>query len=250
MLATKILILLFFLINSNFKIISANAQVRDFDLKPPPESGYAEQNAPTKIEMDDNTSLQKNLSNLASGTEIPSSSFTGKRIRLKLDSYIDPKISMVGDYFKASILEDIYLPLSKPVLLIPKGTWVRGRISFVKKPTLFSMTADLAVKLDELTTPLAESIPINSSLDFEEGFLNEEGLLNPKNVSRRNSSDQELQDNFQNVTISSDLNGLEVVGKILEGSITALYYPTGNLTFYKGQELQLIVDKDISLVAN
>ncbi len=184
----------------------------------------------------------------ASATSIP----LDTRLRMSVDSPADAKLSMIGDYFKAHILEDFYIPSTPPQLVVPKGAWVRGHISFIKKPSVFSMAGKIGLHLDQLVTPTGEVVPLDAELDIQQGIVNNQGILDPMTNygTKALEPTQKLLDSNTGKAISVATLGTPVIGTLVAGSLTALFSYGDNITLTKGQELQIVLKKDIQLTIN
>ena len=185
---------------------------------------------------------------IAKSTSIP----VDTRLRLIIDNYIDATQAMVGDYFKAHILEDFYIPMEPPQLIVPRGSWIRGRVSLVKKPSLFSMAGKIGLHLNQLVTPFGDVTLLDAELDVQQGIVNEQGLLDPMTNfgTKAIEPTQDLLDTSQGKLVSVATLGTPVVGALVAGSLIALFSQGDNITLTKGQELQIILKKDIQLNLN
>ncbi len=174
------------------------------------------------------------------------------RLRLVVDNYIDAAVSMLGDYFKAHVLEDFYIPTDPPQLVIPKGAWVRGRLSFLKKPSIFSMAGKIGLHLDQLVSPFGEVTLLDAELDIQQGIVNDQGLLDPMTNfgTKALEPTQNLLDTTQGKLVSVVTLGTPVVGTLVTGSLIALFSQGDNVSLSRGQELQVVLKKDIQLNLN
>ena len=238
-----------------FSLSSSSAQEADLTLRSPvklEELNNSDENIPSPIEVktlpDFPIKINKN---------IPVQLNT--RLRLIVDSYIDSKKAKTGDYFKAHVLDDFYLPsplplpLEPPQLIVPKGSWVRGRISYLKRPIIFSKTGKMKIHLDHLTTPSGEITPLNAELNVIQGVENEDengqGFLMPLHYDQSKTplSEQE-QSSLGGVDLSGGNGNLlrSIVQYLLNGSLIALVPLEDNINFIKGQELQVVLKKEIN----
>ena len=147
---------------------------------------------------------------------------------------------------------DFYIPTEPPQLVIPKGSWVRGRVSFIKKPTIFSKAGKIGLYLDQLTTPFGEVTPLDAQLDVQQGIVNEQGLLDPMTNygTKALEPTQKLLETTQGKTISVIGLGTPVIGALVTGSLIALFSQGDNIMLNQGQELQIVLKKDIQLTVN
>ena len=170
-------------------------------------------------------------------------------LRLVVQETLSAKKSKLGDEFKAKVSQDFYLEGDFRKLIIPKDSWIRGKVSFVKKPGLISRSGKLGIKLDSLITPQADYVPLNADLIFAEGMVNEQGLLDPQTGFK----DKAIQPTKK--LLSSDTGkiasvatlGVPVMGTLVAGSVIALFSHGDSASVAKGQELQIVLTKDTNL---
>ena len=212
----------------NFRVYVC-AQINDTEVLLPVDSQNIQENAPSKIDIDE---LRKSTVT----TGFPDSIVIDKKLKIKTETFIDPKQSMSGDFFKAQVSEDLFLPLpsEQPFLIISQGSWITGRLSHVKKPTLFSMSVKVTIGLDQLTTPTGEIIPLSANLELQENYASD---LTPPTDSPA-------------VLVSSSFLDKEIAGKLIDGLLVGLFTQSENLIVYKGQELQILLNKTLQFVSN
>jgi hypothetical protein len=231
-----------------------SSMVYGLDLKAPIENQTEGSNNPSNIELKKIPNfpnvIKKSSAHKvsANATSIP----LDTRLRLGVDSPLDAKLSKLGDYFKAHIIEDFYIPSTPPQLVVPRGSWVRGHISFLKKPSVFSMAGKIGLHLDQLVTPVGEVIPLDAELDIQQGIVNASGILDPMTGfgTKAMEPTQNLLDSTTGRVISVATLGTPVVGALVGGSLIALFSYGDNITLSRGQELQIVLKKDIQLTIN
>ena len=219
-----------------FNVLQVTAQVADLTLKSPFESDKPEENNPTQIEI-------KTIPNFPKPPLSRGSFHIDSRLKLSLDTFINTKTAMAGDFFKARVLEDFFIPTNPPALIIPKGTWVRGRVSYIKKPGLFIKTGKIGLHLDYLTTSLGDIVPLNAELIVQQGIINENGILYPLSTSKL--PNQALPESLNTISISN--LDTKAAGSLVNGSLFVLFAQGDNVTLNQGQELQVVLIKDINL---
>jgi hypothetical protein len=171
------------------------------------------------------------------------------RLRIEVESPLSAEYSRLGDLFKARVLEDFYLEGDFRKILIPKKSWIRGTVSYVKKPRLLSRAGKLGIKLDSLLTPQGDYVPLDADLSFMQGVVNENGLLDPQTKF----SDKAMEptnkllgtETGRNVSIAT--LGIPVAGTLVAGTVVALFSDGDDASVYKGQELQILVNRDLDL---
>ena len=209
-----------------------SAQVTDLSLWPPQDLNKLDSqkgNLPSSIDINEIPYIEtvENYDKLNGRIRIRNGRNL-TRLRLIVDSFVDVKKTMTGDYFKAYTQEDFYI--------IPKGSWLRGHISYIKKPNIIFMSGKLKVNFDQLITPYGEVTPLISNIDIQEGIADENGLLNPL-IKESNQSKGVWPHAPTKVTTENNFDA----GSLLDGSLTGLtpQFSSGNLA--RGQELQIVV---------
>lgn len=247
------LIFVFFFVLVTIHPLSIFSQESDLSLRPPFNlngSKEVEGSIPSDIEFDNIPNFPKKTSSQKRISVNPKIIPVDSRLRLSVDSFINPKTSMAGDYFKAHVLEDFYLCTELPQLVIPRGSWIRGRVSFVKKPSIFAKSGKLKLRLDKLITPLGEIYLIDSELLIQQGVVNDKGLLDPilgTAVEKNNKQVlNSLSDINQYKQATTSLTS-DIVRYLLNGSLITLIASNDSSTLSRGQEVQLVLKKDIQL---
>lgn len=171
------------------------------------------------------------------------------RLRMVVESPLSAEESEVGETFKAKVRDDFYLEGDFRKLIIPKDSWVRGRVSYVKKPRLLSRSGKLGIKLDSLVTPQGDYVPLDADLTFMAGVVNENGLLDPQTGygDKALEPTQALLDSTTGKVVSVATVGVPVVGSLVAGSMIALFSHGDAASVYPGQELQIIITRNTDL---
>ena len=233
----KNLFLLFLIIclfiTSHESQISANDSL---SLKVPLQENEPQENLPSQINLSTIPNFPKPG---VSNTTIP----LNTSLKLVVDNFLDTKTAMIGDYFKAHVLEDFYIQTDPPQLILPKGSWIRGRISFLKRPNFFIKTAKISLYLDQLVTPLGETLVLDTELDVQKGILNENGWLRPQTVK---STDTQVWP----ISIPVSNIGIPLIKNLLTGKLYALFSQNDTTTLSKGQELQIVLQRNVQLTGN
>lgn len=233
------------------------AQVGEFPLQVPPRfetTNKQEDNIPSQIEVEKISNFPQIIKK-TSGQRISATQAAfnlNSRLRISVDSSLYAKTAMIGDYFKAHTIEDFYIPTESPQLLIPKGSWVRGRISSLKKPNILIMSGKIGIHLDQIATPLGDVTPLSAEIDIQQGLLNNEGILDPliNPSNKTQGANQPVYINLPAKTISAKNLGFSLVNKLVSGSLLALFSEGDNISLHKGQELQIVLKNDINLDPN
>lgn len=178
------------------------------------------------------------------------------RMRLVLETAVDAKTSTPGDIFEAHVKDDIFYGT---VLLLAKGSLVRGRVFEVTKPRLLSRAAKIGLKLEQIVTPSGEVIPLDAALEFQKGTTNQKGQLDPgTNFGTR------VESNLKAVTGMSSTGaargaliaanvatlGAPAIATAIGGSAVAIFRSGDNVSLIPGQELEVQLTNDLGLQIN
>lgn len=171
------------------------------------------------------------------------------RLRMIVETALSANSASIGDNFKAKVLDDFYLTGDYRKLIIPKNSWIRGKVSAVKKPRLLSRSGKLGIKLDALITPQADYVPLDADLTFMAGVVNDVGLLDPQTgfSSKAMAPTQNLLSSGKGKAVSIATVGVPVMGTLLAGSMVALFSHGDSASVYKGQELQIVITRNTDL---
>ena len=221
----SILSCLFFLLFSVLCLLSSG-------LKAPLEKDIAEENLPSLVNIKEIPFFPIN-SNIDQ-TFVP----LNLRMKLAFDDFVDIRKTSRGDVFKAHVLADFYLTPDATELLIPKGSWFRGKINFVKKPNIFNRSSAIGARLDTLVTPYGSLIPIDLYLNIQNGILNADNEFEP--------SDKALESAYNQIeNLKLNIKSPVFLSRFLSGTVIGLVLENNNHTFYRGQEIQLVLKKNI-----
>ena len=182
----------------------------------------------------------------ASTEQIPVSA----RLRIEVEDSISAASAKLGDDFKAKVIEDFYYQKDNlKKLIVPKDSWIRGKVSFLKKPRFLSRSGKLEINLDTLVTPQGDYIPLDAKLSFVEGVVNEKGLLDPQTgfTDKAVEPTEALLSSNTGKAVSIATLGLPVAGSLIGGSVIALFSKGDSAAVVKGQELQILITKSIDI---
>ena len=107
----------------------------------------------------------------------------------------------------------------------------------------------MEINLDTLITPQGDYVPLDAKLSFVEGVVNEQGLLDPQTgfSDKAVEPTEALLSTNTGKAVSIATLGLPVAGSLIGGSVIALFSKGDSATVEKGQELQIIITKDVDL---
>ncbi len=171
------------------------------------------------------------------------------RLRIEVETTLTAEKAIVGEEFRARVLNDFYLSGDFRKLIIPKNSWIRGKVSQVKRPRLLSRSGKLGIKLDTLVTPLGDYVPLNADLVFMEGVVNAQGLLDPQTgfSDKAMEPTQNLLSTDTGKIVSVATLGVPVIGTLLGGSAIALFSHGDSAAVNAGQELQIVLTRNTDL---
>jgi len=171
------------------------------------------------------------------------------RLRIIVETPLTAKKSNLGDDFQARVLEDFYLTGDYKKLIVPKSSWIRGKVSDIKRPRFLSKSGILEISLDSLVTPQGDYVPLDARLTFVEGIVNKEGLLDPQTgfSDKAIEPTQSLLSTKTGKVVSVATLGLPVAGSLLGGSVIALFSKGDSASIDKGQELQIMITRNVDL---
>lgn len=178
------------------------------------------------------------------------------RLKLVLETAVDAKASQPGDLFEAHVKDDLYVGMT---LLLPRGSFVRGRVAQVVKPRLLSRAAKIGLRLEQIVTPSGEVIPLDATLEFKKGVSNKKGQLDPGT-----SFGTRVEDNVKSVAgINKDGStkgalvaaniatlGAPVIATAIGSSAIALFSQGDNVSLGPGQEIEVLLTNDLGLQIN
>lgn len=171
------------------------------------------------------------------------------RLRIGVVTEASANKSSIGDRFEARVLEDFYLSGDFRKLIVPKHSWIKGKVSAVKKPGLLSRSGKLGIKLDSLITPQGDYVPLDADLVFVEGAVNQEGLLDPQTgfSDKAMNPTQNLLKTNAGKAVSVATLGVPVIGTLIGGSAIALFSHGDSAIVNKGDELQIVLTQSTTL---
>ena len=171
------------------------------------------------------------------------------RLRMLVDTPLSASKNSIGENFKARVLDDFYLTGDYRKLIVPKNSWIRGKISYLKKPRLLSRSGKLGIKLDSMVTPQGDYVPLNADLIFQLGVVNKNGLLDPQTGFKDKAVEptDALLSTGAGKAVSIATVGVPVVGTLLAGSVIALFSRGDGASVYRGQELQIVLTQNTDL---
>jgi hypothetical protein len=188
---------------------------------------------------DDSFRLETKSSNFAKGTVL----------NLVVEKGVSSLNSSVGNLFVARVAEPALAEDNKTVL-IPRGSWVSGRVTKVQTPGRFSKAGKLSLELDYLTTLTGDVIPLNANISFETGKVNQEGVLDPqtgfKDKALAPTKKLLASDTGQIVSIAT--LGLPVVATLIGGSAYAVIAKGDNSGLLEGDLFRIELKDDSLLI--
>lgn len=178
------------------------------------------------------------------------------RLRLVLETAVDAKASQPGDLFEAHVKDDLYVGMT---LLLPRGSFVRGRVAQVVKPRLLSRAAKIGLKLEQIVTPSGEVIPLDASVEFKKGLSNKKGELDPGtsfgtrvegNVKAVAGVNPDGSTKGALVAANIATLGAPVIATAIGSSAIALFSQGDNVSLGLGQEIEVLLTNDLGVQIN
>lgn len=178
------------------------------------------------------------------------------RLRLVLETAVDAKASQPGDLFEAHVKDDLYVGMT---LLLPRGSFVRGRVAQVVKPRLLSRAAKIGLKLEQIVTPSGEVIPLDASVEFKKGLSNKKGELDPGtsfgtrvegNVKAVAGVNPDGTTKGALVAANIATLGAPVIATAIGSSAIALFSQGDNVSLGPGQEIEVLLTNDLGVQIN
>lgn len=178
------------------------------------------------------------------------------RLRLVLETAVDAKASQPGDLFEAHVKDDLYVGMT---LLLPRGSFVRGRVAQVVKPRLLSRAAKIGLKLEQIVTPSGEVIPLDASVEFKKGLSNKKGELDPGtsfgtrvegNVKAVAGVNPDGSTKGALVAANIATLGAPVIATAIGSSAIALFSQGDNVSLGPGQEIEVLLTNDLGVQIN
>jgi len=178
------------------------------------------------------------------------------RLKLVLETAVDAKASQPGDLFEAHVKDDLYIGMT---LLLPRGSFVRGRVAQVVKPRMLSRAAKIGLRLEQIVTPSGEVIPLDATLEFKKGLSNKKGQLDPGpnfgtrvegNVKSVAGINKDGSTKGALVAANIATLGAPVIATAIGSSAIALFSQGDNVSLGPGQEIEVLLTNDLGLQIN
>ena len=242
------------LVVSIFTHLNSYANQGELKLKAPIQENEPQENIPSLIDINTIPNFPK-ADGISGGKRIPTGDTTislNTPLQFVVDSFVDSRTAMIGDYFKAHLLEDYYASADIPQLILPKGSWLRGRISSLKRPNFFNKTAKIGIQIDQLVSPLGDVLVLDAELDVQKGIPMGNGFLQPSIVKQPTSIVKQPNQQFLpgSIPVSANNVGPSLVENLLSGKLYALFSQGDSITLTKGQELQIPLQQSIQINPN
>jgi|LakMenEpi03Aug12_release.lakeMendotaPanAssembly.Ray.scaffolds.fasta_scaffold31041_8 hypothetical protein len=178
-----------------------------------------------------------------------SSLLEGTILELIVEKGVEASSSRNGDTFVSRVSKTVYDESGKS-LLIPKGSWVTGRVVNVQSPGRLSKAGKLSLDLESLTTLTGESIPLNATLFFERGRINEEGILDPQTSFRTKALEPTkklLGSNGGQIAAIATL-GIPVAATLIGGSAFAAVSKGDNIGLLPTQSFKIQLKDNSAII--
>jgi hypothetical protein len=148
----------------------------------------------------------------------------GTMLTVAFNTNMDSKITNTGDPFTAIITKDFSVPSAQGGrrVILPAGTMVRGRVSNVKRPGLFSHGGAIFLAFDHVVLPSGELLPLTLNLSTENTLVNKQGALysDPGIGKKVQQGAEQGKKTFDNITEQGFETGKQIAGGL--GSIVTV----------------------------
>jgi hypothetical protein len=148
----------------------------------------------------------------------------GTMLTIAFNTNMDSKVTNTGDPYTAIITEDFTVPAAQGGrrIILPAGTMVRGRVSTVKRPGLFSHGGAIFLAFDHVVLPSGELLPLTLNLSTENTIVNKQGALytDPGIGKKVQKGAEQGRKTFDNITEQGFETGKQIAGGL--GSIVTV----------------------------
>jgi hypothetical protein len=139
------------------------------------------QSAPPATPVAPNTPLRPPSATSALKVETGSQHIpAGTLLTIVFQTPLDSKLNTVGDSFVAYLAKDFVMAGDTPGMqriILPLGTVVRGRVSAVSRPGLFSKGGSLSLAFDHAMLPSGDLMPLTLNLATHNDNVNKAGAV-------------------------------------------------------------------------
>lgn len=169
----------------------------------------------------------------------------GTKLKLTVEQTISTSTSKIGDLFIARLLYNAYTVDNKSII-IPKGSWVLGRIYALSKESIFSRAGSISIRLNYLVTPTGQIYPINANFDFKEGKVNSFGDINPQTNFKDKAllPTQTLLKSKKGKVLSAATLGIPIATTLIGGSAVAAVNKGDTAALHRGDTFYIYLTKN------
>ena len=180
---------------------------------------------------------------------------SGTKFKTRLETPISSKLSEVGDTIIVTLLEPMAID---PQHVLPRGTEMTGKVTFVKRPGKVKGRAEVYALINELTTNYG-SEPIHVSIDAADDVANDEKIRTDEEgkLKSNNNLGDDLEDATRGaslgslattpVAIATDSVGAAIAGPAV-GAIAGLLLSRGKeVRLPVGTVFRMKFDKDLTV---
>jgi hypothetical protein len=205
-----------------------------------------------RIDTDEEKRVGTALQGEVGATTVP----VETKLRLVLECPVDAKTSKPGDIFEAHVKDDLFVGTS---LLLPKGSFIRGRVVEVNRPRLISRAAKIGLRLEQIVTPVGEVIPLDAALEFRKGVTNQRGELDPGtslgsrvHSSVRSVTGMNSKGTTRGALVAANIAtlGAPAAATLIGSSVVGLFRSGDNVNLSPGQELEVLLTNDLGIQVN
>lgn len=180
----------------------------------------AQNMAPTPSQPMEAPSASSTLKVQTGSQKVPA----GTMLTVAFNTAMDSRLTNTGDPFTAYLSQDFTVsgPYGVRRVVLPAGTMVRGRVSEVKRPSLFSHGGSIFLNFDHVVLPSGELLPLTLNLATENTIVNQKGALysDPGIGKKIQKGAEQGRQAFENITDQGFTAGKQIAGGL--GSIVTV----------------------------
>ena len=208
-------------------------------------AGFAQTSTPVQVQ---NTAPALQIG--SSARKVPA----GTYLRVAFNTALDSRITETGETFTAALTDDfLYNDHGVSRVVLPAGTFVRGRIEKVQRPTFFSKGGAIFLGFDHVVLPSGEQLPLDLVLSPTNEDVNRQGALysDPGIKHKLGQSVVEGQNTFGRIVDNGVKAGKDMadgLGQIVTVPLAAVGGAVAGTAVTAGKSVVSVVGKGDSMV--
>jgi hypothetical protein len=202
----------------------------------------------------------------------------GTVLKIAFNNHMDSRVTQGGEPFTAVLLEDFTSIIksgagksgvgqcnqtvsaqsnveSHKRIIIPAGTFIRGRVSEVKRPGLFSRGGAIGLNFDHIVLSTGDLLPLDLNLSTQNTLVNRKGELysDPgvgKKVSRGVQDGLGTFNKFKDAGLQAGKNTAGGLGSIVTVPVAVTSGAVAGTAITSGKAVWALVGRGESIVIN